>query len=52
YRLIYKIILFKKKPFLLFIKEYNNNYFISIKLSIPYYYKTFLKIIELLTFNK
>ncbi|OHE94823.1 hypothetical protein CORC01_09841, partial [Colletotrichum orchidophilum] len=52
YRLIYKIIPFKKRPFLSFIKEYNNNYFILIKLSILYYYKIFLKITELLIFNK
>ncbi|OHF00705.1 hypothetical protein CORC01_04022 [Colletotrichum orchidophilum] len=44
--------LFKKRPFLSFIKEYNNNYFILVKLSILYYYKIFLKITELLTFNK
>ncbi|OHE98575.1 hypothetical protein CORC01_06196, partial [Colletotrichum orchidophilum] len=52
YRLIYKIILFKKRPFLPFIKEYNNNYFILIKLGILYYYKIFLKIAELSIFNK
>ncbi|OHE94536.1 hypothetical protein CORC01_10169, partial [Colletotrichum orchidophilum] len=43
YRFIYKIIPFKKRPFLPFIKKYNNNYFISVKLSISYYYKIFLK---------
>ncbi|KAK1498424.1 hypothetical protein CCUS01_12781, partial [Colletotrichum cuscutae] len=50
--LIYKIIILKKRPFPSFIKEYNNRYFILIKLSIPYYYKVFLKIANLITFNK
>ncbi|OHE97831.1 hypothetical protein CORC01_06866 [Colletotrichum orchidophilum] len=44
--------LFKKRPFLSFIKKYNNNYFILIKLNIPYYYKIFLKIIKSSIFNK
>ncbi|OHF04621.1 hypothetical protein CORC01_00092 [Colletotrichum orchidophilum] len=43
---------FIKRPFLFFIKKYNNNYFISVKLIILYYYKQFLKIIKLLIFNK
>ncbi|OHF04345.1 hypothetical protein CORC01_00197, partial [Colletotrichum orchidophilum] len=52
YRFIYKVIPSKKRPFLPFIKEYNNNYFILIKLSILCYYKIFLKIIKLSIFNK
>ncbi|OHF02268.1 hypothetical protein CORC01_02548, partial [Colletotrichum orchidophilum] len=52
YRLIYKVIPFKKRPFPPLIREYNNNYFILVKLGIPCYYKNFLKITESSIFNK
>ncbi|KAK1450745.1 hypothetical protein CCUS01_02202, partial [Colletotrichum cuscutae] len=42
----------KKRPFPSLIQKYNNKYSISIKLSILYYYKIFLKIPNLVTLNK
>ncbi|KAK1460464.1 hypothetical protein CCUS01_08982, partial [Colletotrichum cuscutae] len=50
--LIHKVIPFKKRPFSSLIKEYSNKYSILVKLSIPYYYKIFVKIANLVTFNK
>ncbi|KAK1673154.1 hypothetical protein BDP55DRAFT_557118, partial [Colletotrichum godetiae] len=52
YRFICKVIPSSKRLFPLLIKEYNNNYSISVKFSILCYYKIFLKIAKSLIFNK
>ncbi|KAK2038603.1 hypothetical protein LZ31DRAFT_478452, partial [Colletotrichum somersetense] len=52
YRLVKKVILFGKRLFLAPIRECGLDCTVLIKLSILYYYKIFIKMLDLITFSK